>query len=47
MTTLNYTSTAADPTLDETFECALGKAREGRPAPLAHCAPGGWTSYMP
>jgi 1-pyrroline-5-carboxylate dehydrogenase len=36
MTTLNYTSTAADPTLDETFERALAKAREGRPAPLPH-----------
>jgi 1-pyrroline-5-carboxylate dehydrogenase len=36
MTTLNYTSTAADPTLDETFERALSRAREGRPAPLAH-----------
>jgi 1-pyrroline-5-carboxylate dehydrogenase len=36
MTTLNYTSTAADPTLDETFERALAKAREGRPEPLAH-----------
>jgi hypothetical protein len=32
MTTLNYTSTAADPALDETFERALAKAREGRPA---------------
>ena len=36
MTTLNYTSAAADPALDETFERALAKAREGRPEPLAH-----------
>jgi 1-pyrroline-5-carboxylate dehydrogenase len=36
MTTLNYTSAAADPALDETFERALAKAREGRREPLAH-----------
>jgi hypothetical protein len=36
MTTLNCTSTVADPTLDETFERALAKAREGRPEPLTH-----------
>jgi 1-pyrroline-5-carboxylate dehydrogenase len=36
MTTLNYTSTGADPALDEAFERALSKAREGRTAPLAH-----------
>jgi 1-pyrroline-5-carboxylate dehydrogenase len=36
MTVINYTSTAADPALDQAFEDALARAREGRPAPLAH-----------
>ena len=36
MSTLNYTSSAADPALDEAFERALATAREGRRAPLAH-----------
>jgi 1-pyrroline-5-carboxylate dehydrogenase len=36
MTTLNYTSTGADPALDEAFERALARARAGRPAPLVH-----------
>jgi 1-pyrroline-5-carboxylate dehydrogenase len=36
MTAINYTSTAADPGLDEAFERALATARQGRPAPLAH-----------
>src|SRR5215213_8095291 len=36
MTTLNYTSTGADPALDEAFERALATAREGRATPLAH-----------
>ena len=36
MTTLNYTSTGADPALDEAFERALANARDGRAAPLAH-----------
>jgi acyl-CoA reductase-like NAD-dependent aldehyde dehydrogenase len=40
MTTFNYTSTAADPTLDETFERALATAREGRAAPLPHLVAG-------
>ena len=35
MTSLNYTSTAGDPALDEAFEGALATARQGRPAPLA------------
>jgi len=40
MTTFNYTSTAADPTLDEAFERALATARAGRPEPLAHLVSG-------
>jgi 1-pyrroline-5-carboxylate dehydrogenase len=40
MTTFNYTSTAADPTLDDAFERALATAREGRSAPLAHLIAG-------
>jgi 1-pyrroline-5-carboxylate dehydrogenase len=40
MTTINYTSTGADPAMDEAFESALARAREGRPAPLAHLISG-------
>ena len=40
MTTINYTSAAADPTLDAAFERALATAREGRSAPLAHLISG-------
>jgi 1-pyrroline-5-carboxylate dehydrogenase len=40
MTTINYTSAAADPTLDAAFERALATAREGRSAPLAHLIAG-------
>ena len=40
MTAINYTSTAADPALDEAFERALATARKGRPAPLAHLVGG-------
>src|SRR3954470_14778353 len=40
MTTINYTSAATDPTLDEAFERALAHAREGRAAPLEHLIAG-------
>jgi 1-pyrroline-5-carboxylate dehydrogenase len=40
MTTLNYISTGADPALDEAFEQALARAREGVAAPLPHVIAG-------
>jgi 1-pyrroline-5-carboxylate dehydrogenase len=40
MTTLNYTSTGADPATDAAFEQALAAARAGRAAPLAHLIAG-------
>jgi 1-pyrroline-5-carboxylate dehydrogenase len=40
MTTLNYTSTAGDPALDEAFEAALQTARKRRAEPLAHLIDG-------
>jgi 1-pyrroline-5-carboxylate dehydrogenase len=40
MTTLNYISTGADPALDQAFETALARAREGVPAPLPHLIAG-------
>jgi 1-pyrroline-5-carboxylate dehydrogenase len=43
VTTLNYTSTAGDPALDEAFEAALTRARQGRQA-LAHLVGGEWIS---
>src|SRR3954469_14169611 len=40
MTTINYTSAAADPTLNEAFERALAQARQGRAVPRAHLIAG-------
>jgi len=40
MTTINYTSTGADPATDAAFERALAAARAGREAPLAHLVGG-------
>jgi 1-pyrroline-5-carboxylate dehydrogenase len=42
MTTLNYISTGADPALDEAFEQALARAREGRATPLGHLIGDEW-----
>ena len=40
MSTLNYTSTGADPALDEAFGAALSRARAGRDEPFAHLVGG-------
>ncbi len=47
MTTLNYISTGADPALDDAFEQALARAREGRATPLAHLIGDEWRVVGP